>query len=46
MFGLRPLFVEVSNRYHDWLLRNVQPLCPGVPKWVLRRRQFNTGKWY
>lgn len=46
MFGLRPMFTLVSNAYHSWLLRNVQPMCPDVPKWVLRKRRFSTGKWY
>jgi hypothetical protein len=47
MFGLKPLFIEISNRYHDWLLKTVvSPTAPMVPNLILRKRRFSTGQWY
>jgi hypothetical protein len=47
MLGLRSLFVLMSDCFHDWLLRNVTtPTAPVVPKLILRKRRFNTGRWY
>jgi hypothetical protein len=45
MFGLRPWIVTVHSWWLDFKMGTAHPLCPDYPKWVLKRRQINTGRW-